>query len=102
MFRRKKAVTPEPSPPTDPVLDCGVEKVVVGNEEILLERARVGHAIDGRIISGYEVDPQTGHTTKRIRVVSLGGASKHVAMGWRNSDRSFHELPDVVPLSLRG
>ncbi|MGW8178864.1 MAG: hypothetical protein ACWGQW_08900 [bacterium] len=90
---------PEPtSEPTDPILPCGVEKVVVNGDEILLDRARVVHSIDGTVIRGYVVDPISGMTTQVQKMVPVQAIGKHVAMGWRNSDKTLHEmLSEPIP-----
>ena len=92
---------PEPAPePTDPILPCGVEKLVVNDEEILLDNARVVHSIDGTVIRGYVVDPLSGMTTQAQKMVFVTSVSRHVAMGWRNSDKTLHEMPSVPIPSL--
>lgn len=87
--------------PTDPILPCGVEKVVTReNDVFLLDKATVGHMIDGRMISGWVVNPETGTTTSETVVISMNRVVKHVAMGWRNSDSSLHEIAGLLPYSL--
>lgn len=84
---------PEPTPePSDPILPCGVEKLVLAGEEILLDKARVVHSIDGTVIRGYVVDPLSGMTTQAQRMIPVSSISRHVAMGWRNSDKTLHEM----------
>jgi len=92
----------EPAPePTDPILYCGVEKLVAANgEEILFDKARVVHSIDGTVIRGYVVDASTGSTTQAQRMVPKSAISRHVAMWWRNSDKTLHEMVGETPFSL--
>lgn len=87
--------------PTDPVLPCGVEKIVTDDgREFLLDNAKVVHIIEGRVIKGYVVDPVSGKTTPEMAVVGMNRVTRHVAMGWRNSDRSLHET-SVAPWSVQ-
>lgn len=85
--------------PTDPVLPCGVEKLTVNGEEVLLDIARVIHMIEGRGIRGYVVDPLTGKTSNELRLIPMTSVTRHVSMGWRNSDSSLHEM-NHTPYSL--
>lgn len=55
--------------------------------------------VNGRAIRGYVVDPSTGKTTPELRLIPMSIVTRHVAMGWRNSDRSLHEI-SVTPYSL--
>lgn len=88
--------------PTDPILLCGVEKIeTTDNQTFLIDGAKIFHAIDGRMIRGYKVDPETGKTSQDIIVASMNKVVRHITMGWRNSDRSFHEIIDVIPDSLK-
>ncbi len=101
MFKRKKKDPEVIVEPTDPIIPCGVEKLeTVDDQVVLLDSAKITHAIEGRIISGNVVDPNSGKTTFEIRVISMNKVVRHTAMGWRNSDRSMHELPNVTPESL--
>jgi len=89
------------SEPTDPILPCGVEKIeTADNQTFLIDGAKIFHAIDGRMIRGYAVDPQTGKTSQDIIVASMNKVVRHVVVGWRNSDRTFHEMLDITPDSL--
>lgn len=85
--------------PTDPVLPCGVEKLDTDEGVVLLDNARVIHMVNGRAIRGYVVDPSTGKTTEEMTLIPMTIVNRHVAMGWRNSDRSLHEISDL-PFSL--
>lgn len=85
--------------PTDPVLPCGVEKLTTPEGDVLLDNAKIVHIVNGRAIRGYVVDPATGKTSDELRLIPMSIVSRHVAMGWRNSDRSLHEIT-VTPYSL--
>lgn len=85
--------------PTDPVLPCGVEKLDTLEGTVLLDNSRVIHIVNGRAIRGYVVDPKTGQTTEEMTLIPMSIVTRHVAMGWRNSDRSLHEV-DGIPFSL--
>jgi hypothetical protein len=99
-FSKKRQPTEtEVSEPTDPVLPCGVEKLETAEGELLLDNARIIHMVNGRAIRGYVVDPATGKTTDELKLVPMSIVGRHVAMGWRNSDRSLHEI-NVTPYSL--
>lgn len=87
------------SKPTDPILPCGVEKVRTYEGEILLDNARIIHMVEGRAIRGYVVDPVSGKTSKEVKLIPMTSVERHVAMGWRNSDRTLHEIADT-PFSL--
>lgn len=88
--------------PTDPILPCGVEKIeTVDGQVFLLDSPKISHAIEGRIIRGNTVDPITGKTTGDIAVTSMNRVKRHISIGWRNSDRTLHELPHITPESLR-
>ena len=97
-LKRNQEVEPV-SEPTDPVLPCGVEKLATAEGELLLDNARIIHMINGRAIRGYVVDPSTGKTTDELKLVPMSIVGRHVAMGWRNSDRTLHEIA-VTPYSL--
>lgn len=100
MFEKKsnKQIIEEPS---DPILNCSVEKIETSDGQVfLLDNVKIIHAIEGRVIKGYLVDPNTGSTTNETILVSMNQVSKHIAMGWRNSDCSLHELISVYPESL--
>lgn len=97
-LKRNQEVEPV-AEPTDPVLPCGVEKLETAEGELLLDNARIIHMVNGRAIRGYVVDPVTGKTSDELKLVPMSIVSRHVAMGWRNSDRSLHEMT-ITPYSL--
>lgn len=98
VFRKRKLEVEEVQEPTDPILPCGVEKIeTTDNQTYLIDKVKIFHAIEGRMIRGHRVDPETGRTSQDVIVASMNKVVRHVAMGWRNSDRSFHELTDVSP-----
>lgn len=87
--------------PTDPILSCGVEKIETSDGQVfLIDGAKVFHAIEGRMIRGYAVNPETGKTTQEIIVASMNKVTRHISMGWRNSDKTLHELPQISPASI--
>lgn len=104
LWRRKRQVekSVEPTPePTDPFLDDGVEKLeLIDGSVVLLDQCRVVHIVNNRAVKGNVVNPDTFESTRVVRVVENSAIRRHVAMGFRNSDRSLREI-DVTPRSLR-
>ena len=100
MFERKtNKILPEE--PSDPILPCTVEKIETDDGQVfILDNAKIVHAIEGKLIKGFVVDPSNGQTTNEMMFVSMNRVVKHIAMGWRNSDCSLHELISVTPWSL--
>lgn len=99
--RQEEEPVTEAPEPTDPILDDGSEKVVLINgEEVLLDQCKVVHIVEGRSIRGNVIDPTTLKTTAEIRLIDMRAVARHVAMGFRNSDRSLHET-NLTPRSLR-
>src|SRR5690606_15121469 len=104
MFRlgRRKSQEEPVEEPTDPILPCDVEKLVLANgDEVLLDTPKISHVVNGRVIRGRIVDPDTGRTLDSIKVIEMSQVVRHVMMGWRNSTRTLHELPGHRPSSLR-
>lgn len=93
---------PEEIPePTDPFLDDGVEKLeLIDGSVVLLDQCRVVFIVNQRAVKGNVVDPETGKSTQKVQVIENDVIRRHVAMGFRNSDRAMAEI-DVTPRSLR-
>lgn len=83
-----------------PILPTTVEKVVLKNGvEVLLENPRIRPFIGGTVIGGYQVDGETGKTTDTQRMIAIEDVERHVAMGWRNTDSTLHEMK-IPPRSM--
>lgn len=90
------------SEPTDPILNDGVEKLELDDGTVvLLDQCRIVHIVNDRCIKGFVVDPVTAFTTRETRLIDMRRVQRHVSMGFRNSDRSLHEMPEVTPRSLQ-
>ena len=87
--------------PSDPILPCGVDKVELRDGRVfLLDVPRMKHVIEGNVITGWIVEPSSGFTTKDEAVLDAREVVRHVAMGWRNSDSSLHEVLNLTPYAL--
>lgn len=85
---------------SDPVLPCDVEKFELKNGTVvMLERPRMVQSDGGRRARGYIVGDD-GRTTEVAKTILMADVSRHVTMGWRNSDSSLHEMTSLRPASL--
>lgn len=85
---------------TDPILPCDVERFVLANDtSVMLERPRIVQTADGRTARGYVVGDD-GRTTPVAKAIVMKDVVAHIAMGWRNSDSTLHDMRDRRPMSL--
>lgn len=94
---------PEPEPePTDPIRPCKVEKFeCLNGDTFLLNHVKRSHTVNGTAFIGQLVfdDGKGGDREITQVVIPAERVKRHAAMGWRESTRSLHELPDIPPYS---
>lgn len=85
------------------LLPCGVEKFTMKDgSEILMQKVRISHNIDGKVAMGNEIDPTTGISNPQsVKRIYFANIQRHVAMGWENGTGQLLEMPSEIPNSLR-